>query len=128
LLAPALRGENARMTQTDRHRALSVVVDAMETTLRRTRLWEQVSPDALRLASTQPFSVDTLLFHQWLQWQLIPRMRRILDGDGELPTASAIHPYAQECAAELGDGSRELLFLIGHLDALIRGEKPGAAH
>ncbi|HEX5048575.1 MAG TPA: YqcC family protein, partial [Gammaproteobacteria bacterium] len=60
-------------TRSDRHRALGVVVDAMEAALRRMQLWEQQRPDALRLASTQPFSCDTLRFHQWLQWQLIPR-------------------------------------------------------
>jgi uncharacterized protein YqcC (DUF446 family) len=113
-------------TATDRDRALRVVVDALEVALRRMRLWEQESPDAVRLASTQPFSFDTLRFHQWLQWQLIPRMRQILDGGGVLPTASAIHPYAEECVAELGEDPAELLFLIGHFDALIRGESPGA--
>ncbi|HZF29260.1 MAG TPA: YqcC family protein [Gammaproteobacteria bacterium] len=115
-------------TVTDRHRALSVIVDALEATLRRMRLWEQESPDAVRLASTQPFSCDTLRFHQWLQWLLIPRMRQVLDDGGALPTASAIHAYAEECVAELGEDPAELLFLIGHFDALIRGESPGAAH
>jgi uncharacterized protein YqcC (DUF446 family) len=113
---------------TDRQRALSVVVDALESTLRRMHLWEPLRPDAVRLASTQPFSFDTLRFHQWLQWQLIPRMRQILDRGGVLPTASAIHPYAEECVAELGENPAELLFLIGHFDALIRGESHGAAH
>jgi uncharacterized protein YqcC (DUF446 family) len=118
------------MAESDSHRqrALSVVVDAMETTLRRMRLWELESPDALRLASTQPFSFDTLRFHQWLQWQLIPRMRGLLGDGGALPTASAIHPYAAECANDLGEDPAELLFLIGHFDALIRGETPGVAH
>ena len=116
------------MTETDRQRALSVVVDALENALRRMRLWEHESPDAVRLASTQPFSFDTLLSHQWLQWQLIPRMRQILDDGGALPTARAIHPYAEECGAELGEDRAELLFLISHLDSLIRGEARGAAH
>src|SRR5262245_59030436 len=96
---------------TDRKRALAAVVDALEQTLRQKRLWEHERPSAALLASTQPFSVDTLRFHQWLQWQLIPRMRGILGGEGALPTASAIHPYAEECKAELGDDPAELLFL-----------------
>jgi uncharacterized protein YqcC (DUF446 family) len=112
----------------DRQRELTVVVDALESTLRRMRLWEQERPSADLLASTQPFSFDTLRFHQWLQWLLIPRIRQILDGDGVLPTLSAIHPYAEECAADLGDDPRELLFLIEHFDALIRRERPEAAH
>ena len=55
-------------------------------------------------------------------------MRRILSGDGELPTSSAIRPYAEERAEELGGNPAELLFLIGHFDALIRGDKPEFAH
>ena len=112
----------------ERQRALTAVVDRLEQALRGMELWEDESPSAARLASTRPFSVDTLRFPEWLQWQLIPRMRRILAGDGPLPTSSAIEPYAKECLEDLGGHSAELLFLIGHLDALIRGETPGAAH
>jgi uncharacterized protein YqcC (DUF446 family) len=117
-----------RTADIERQRALTAVVDCLEDTLRRMELWEDDSPEEARLASTQPFSIDTLRFHQWLQWQLIPQMRRILAGDGDLPTASAIHPYAEECLEQLGGERAELLFLIGHFDALIRRETPGAAH
>jgi len=63
--------------------------------------------------------VDTLTLSQWLQWLLIPRMRRILAGDGRLPTRSAISPYAAECFEHLEDGDA-LLVLIERLDGLIR--------
>jgi uncharacterized protein YqcC (DUF446 family) len=124
-------GENDCMafdSDIDRQRALTSVVDELEATLKRMQLWEATCPEAARLASTQPFSFDTLRFHQWLQWQLIPRMRRILGGDGDLPTSSAIRPYAEEWAEELGGNPAELLFLIGHFDALIRGDRSELAH
>jgi uncharacterized protein YqcC (DUF446 family) len=122
------RDNIAMAANADLKRSLSTVVDKLEAALRRMQLWEDESPSAARLASTQPFSVDTLNFHQWLQWQFIPRMRRILRGDGELPKMSAIRPYAEECVKELGGKSAELLFLIDHFDALIRGEAPERTH
>ena len=115
--------------EVQRFAAITAVVDELEALLRRMELWEERSPDAKQLASKLPFSYDTLDFHQWLQWQLIPRMRRILEGDGELPARSAIHPYAEECLPQQDAAAAELLFLIGHFDALITGEvSPVSTH
>jgi uncharacterized protein YqcC (DUF446 family) len=110
-----------------RERALTAVVDGLEAELRRMRLWEPVPPSEKLLASPQPFCVDTLALSQWLQWMLIPRMRKILEGDGELPTRSAIHPYAEDCFERLDDPSN-LLLLIERFDGLIRGETAAVAH
>lgn len=104
-----------------RERALIAVVDGLEAELRRQRLWEREPPREDQLASPQPFCVDTLALSQWLQWRLIPRMRRILAGDGELPTRSAIHPYAEDCFEHLED-PRALLLLIERFDGLIRND------
>jgi uncharacterized protein YqcC (DUF446 family) len=109
-----------------RERALIAVVDGLEAELRRMRLWEPVPPSQELLASPQPFCVDTLALSQWLQWMLIPRMRKILTGGGDLPTASAIHPYAEDCLEHLDDPSK-LLLLIERFDGLIRGE-PAVTH
>jgi uncharacterized protein YqcC (DUF446 family) len=110
-----------------RERALIAVVDGLEAELRRMRLWEPVPPSQDLLASPQPFCVDTLALSQWLQWMLIPRMRKIFAGDGELPKASAIHPYAEDCFEHLDDPSN-LLLLIERFDGLIRGETASLAH
>jgi len=110
-----------------RERALAAIVDGLEAELRRMELWEREAPSAESLASTEPFCIDTLVFSQWLQWLLIPRMRSILAGDGNLPTASAIHPYAQDCFEHLEDRTA-LLTLIRRFDALIRGEAGALAH
>jgi uncharacterized protein YqcC (DUF446 family) len=109
-----------------RERALIAVIDGLEAELRRMRLWEFVPPSKELLASAQPFCVDTLGLSQWLQWMLIPRMRKIFAGDGELPTACAIHPYAEDCFEHL-DEPTNLLLLIERFDGLIRGE-PAVTH
>jgi len=110
-----------------RERALIAVVDGLETELRRIQLWEPEPPSHTQLASSQPFCFDTMALSQWLQWFLIPRMRRILAGDGSLPTRSAIHPYAEDCFEHLDDPSA-LLMLIERFDRLIRGEIAAIAH
>ena len=61
------------------------------------------------------------MFHQWLQWQFMPRMSEVLDGNEQWPEDSAIYPYAEECLSGRSDDVRELLFLIGTLDELISG-------
>jgi len=115
------------MQPSRRERALIAVVDGLEAELRRMQLWEPEPPSAQLLESTQPFCVDTLALSQWLQWLLIPRMRRILAGDGELPTSSAIHPYAENCFEHLDD-PRVLLLLLQRFDGLIRDEAAALTH
>jgi len=110
-----------------RERALIAVVDGLEAELRRMRLWEREPPREDLLSSPQPFCVDTLAFSQWLQWLLIPRMRKIFAGDGELPTRSAIRPYAEDCFEHLDDPTA-LLHLIECFDGLIRGETATVTH
>ena len=115
------------MESHQRERALIAVVDGLEAELRRMQLWEHEPPSETQLASTQPFSYDTLAFPQWLQWQLIPRMRRIFAGEGSLPTQSAIRPYAEDCVEHLDDPST-LLLLIERFDGLIRGGAGSVTH
>lgn len=110
-----------------RERALMAVIDDLEAELRRMDLWELSPPSQQMLASTQPFCFDTLALSQWLQWLLIPRMRRIFAGEGSLPTESAIHPLAEDCFGHLDDSST-LLILIERFDRLIGGEQPALAH
>jgi uncharacterized protein YqcC (DUF446 family) len=115
------------MRANQRERALIAVVDGLEAELRRMQLWEPEPPSEGLLASTEPFCVDTLALSQWLQWLLIPRMRRILAGEGSMPTRSAISPYAEDCFEHLDDPT-PLLLLIERFDRLIRGEAGAITH
>jgi uncharacterized protein YqcC (DUF446 family) len=115
------------MPANQRQRALIAVVDGLEAELKRMQLWEPEPPSEQMLASTQPFCFDTLALSQWLQWLLIPRMRRIFAGEGILPTESAIFPYAEDCFEHLEDPGA-LLMLIKRFDGLIRGEAGAITH
>ena len=102
---------------------MAEVLNRMRAELQRLDLWEAAPPPANRLASAQPFSWDTLSFHQWLQWQFLPRMSAAVDGEEIWPSDSAIYPYAEECLAGHLQESQELLFLIETLDELISGRR-----
>jgi uncharacterized protein YqcC (DUF446 family) len=115
------------MLSAQRERALAHVVDELEAELRRMQLWEREPPSDKELASEQPFCFDTLALSQWLQWMLIPRMREIFAGCGELPAQSEIHPLAEDCFEHLNDASR-LLKLIARFDRLIGDEAAAVTH
>lgn len=106
----------------DQHReALAAIVDGIEREMRRIELWETTPPVPSRMASTQPFCFDTLRCHEWLQWQFLPRMRRIFEQGDTLPAESAIHPYARDCLIGWWQNPETLLFLIRTFDELISG-------
>ena len=115
------------MLSQQRERALAHVVDELEAELRRMQLWEQEPPSDAQLESVKPFCFDTLALSQWLQWMLIPRVREIISGSGELPTQSAIHPLAEDCFEHLDDAGR-LLKLIARFDRLIVDEAAAVTH
>jgi len=67
----------------------------IERELRVQGWWDEVSPSTEALSSVEPFSVDTLDFHQWLQWIFLMRMKQILEQDLPLPNASGIMEMAE---------------------------------
>ena len=105
---------------------MAAVVADIAAEMRRSALWESDAPSARRLASSQPFCFDTLQFHQWLQWQFLPRMTEILDGGHALPDSSAILPYAEEFLPSQLEDPQRLLFLLRTFDELITRDWPSA--
>ena len=108
-------------TTSHQRRAVAEVLNRVQVELKRLELWEQAPPAEERLSSDQPFSWDTLRFHQWLQWCFLPRMDEVLAGREAWPPSCAIHPYAEECLADRAADTQELLFLIETLDELVSG-------
>lgn len=67
----------------------------IERELRLLGWWEASPPSLEKLASQEPFCVDTLDFHQWLQWVFLARMKLILEQGLALPSASGILAMAE---------------------------------
>ena len=47
------------------------ILEQLELELKQRSLWQMAPPTAEAMASTLPFCMDTLDFHQWLQFVLI---------------------------------------------------------
>lgn len=107
----------------ERHALVRQHLFAIEQVLRNHQLWQCVAPLPETFESTQPFCMDTLEPHQWLQWVLIPRMHALIDSKHPLPSTLAIAPY-YEMALEASHSVREpLLAALQELDILFNGEQ-----
>lgn len=91
----------------------------IEAEMRRIQLWESEAPPAEDLESLQPFCYDTLEFHQWIQWVMIPRMKEILEAGMPLPSSSDIHPLAEYQFANLEQQTDNLTELLAQFDRII---------
>ncbi|NDJ56568.1 YqcC family protein [Enterobacteriaceae bacterium 4M9] len=106
----------------ERHNAVRERLLHIEQVLRDGQHWQTMSPADSAFASSQPFCMDTLAPHEWLQWVLLPRMHALLDGEHPLPQAFAVAPY-YEMALEAGWPQRDaLLAALVALDALFAGD------
>ncbi|MCQ4348137.1 YqcC family protein [Pseudomonas stutzeri] len=93
----------------------------IERELRRLGWWASVAPETERLASAEPFCVDTLALEEWLQWIFLPRMKQIIETQAPLPGACAILPMAEVAWAAEGERVAVLLELLESFDRLIVG-------
>lgn len=91
----------------------------IEYELRQLRLWQDELPPPEALASNQPFAVDTLELHQWLQFIFLPKMNVIVERRDELPSNCAIAPMAEEFYKEVDYGVGSLIAQLRRLDGLI---------
>lgn len=91
----------------------------LEAALRNAALWESRAPDALALASTEPFCIDTLDFCQWLQFVFLPRMHEMLEGGQPLPENCAIAAMAEVHFAAVATSGETVLSVLRRIDACI---------
>ena len=91
----------------------------IERELRVQGWWDEVPPSTEALSSVEPFSVDTLDFHQWLQWIFLIRMKQILEQDLPLPNASGILEMAEMVYADRPQESLGLRTALKKFDQLI---------
>ena len=97
------------------------LLQALEQELKQLELWQQEPPSAQALASTLPFCIDTLEFHQWLQFILIARLRQMLVLAMVLPGQSALHAMASEVYKEEMMRMQQLVTLLAELDEALTG-------
>jgi uncharacterized protein YqcC (DUF446 family) len=95
------------------------IILLLEAELRRIGLWEESAPAKQALESTLPFCHDSLEFHQWLQWVLIPKTRELIEKGMALPTTSDIATLAEYRFVQMPQETDALLKLIREYDRLL---------
>ena len=84
-------------------------------------LWQEQSPSAEALASTEPFAVDQLAFNQWLQFIFVPRFNHLVASQSPLPDSCSIAPMAEEFfKGQKNLDAQKSAALLVHLAALDR--------
>ncbi|MEH6471766.1 MAG: YqcC family protein [Halopseudomonas sp.] len=100
----------------DQHRQVAILLTEIESELRQQDLWTSMPPPPEALQSIEPFSVDTLMLNEWLQWICIPRMKALLDARRPLPGNCQILPIAEESFNGLVQDCSALLKAIEAFD------------
>lgn len=111
------------MPQIDQYLTLASALIDIEYELRRLGLWQDESPSDQALASKQPFCVDTLDLHQWLQFVFLPKMHHLVDQRLPLPGACAIAPIAEQAYQAREQEVAGLLAQLRQLDRLLTVEE-----
>ncbi|CAM3599283.1 hypothetical protein VA7868_02209 [Vibrio aerogenes CECT 7868] len=78
---------------------VSLLVE-LEALLKQQALWQSQVPSAQALSSTQPFALDTLAPHEWLQWIFLPEMQRRMSDGIALPQGFEMSPYFSQAWQE----------------------------
>lgn len=96
--------------------SVRLLLDEIEREMQKIDLWQGAAPAPEHFESVEPFCIDTMDSHCWLQWVFIPRMRALIEANTSLPANFALHPYFEETLKQ--DEHRKLLLLIKQLDEL----------
>lgn len=88
----------------------------VEDEMKNIGLWQSEPPCDGAFESKEPFCIDTMSAHEWLQWVLIPRLSAMIESGVELPRAFSISPYYEEAFKD--DETQDYTVLLDHLRAL----------
>ncbi|MGD8109602.1 YqcC family protein [Vibrio sp. TRT 17S01] len=73
-----------------------MLLKQLQVSMMQLDLWQETSPVQGALESTEPFAIDVLAPHEWLQWIFIPKMESILLHREKLPAGFRTSPYFEE--------------------------------
>ncbi|MBE9397405.1 YqcC family protein [Pontibacterium sp. N1Y112] len=100
----------------DRNARVGALLSSIQSEMQSQQLWAETSPSAEALSSQQPFCVDTLMFTEWVQWLMLPRLQTMIEQNISLPQNSNMHAMAEEAFKRIEAKTDQLLELIKALD------------
>lgn len=102
----------------DKYHQSQQLLTQLENILQQHQYWEIMAPEPQALASTEPFAIDSLACHQWLQWIFIPKLRYLILQRLPLPTQFAIASYVEE-AMKNQVGVGDIMATVCEIDQLL---------
>jgi uncharacterized protein YqcC (DUF446 family) len=101
------------------HTEVAELIGQVEAEMMRIGYWREEPLPPEMYEFTQAFAMDTMPFAYWLQFIFIPRVRSIVEEQGQFPSAS--HVAAQAVREFDGlDETDRLQTLLSEFDALFR--------
>ena len=91
----------------------------VEAQLRQLNLWQEELLAADAFSSSEPFSIDTMRFEQWLQFVFLATIYDLLEADQPLPQACGVAPMAQEYFRGLHLASADLEETLLTIDQIL---------
>ena len=92
-------------------------LDAIENEMKRIGLWQAQPLSKAQYDFHQAFAMDTMTFSQWLQFIFIPRVRSIIESEGQFPNSSSVGVMAVREFDGL-DKAAQLTSMLSEFDAL----------
>lgn len=108
----------------DQRQRAARLLERIEAELNGLGLWQSHFPPPQALESSEPFAMDTLEFHQWLQFIMIPRMWSLVDGEHPLPQNIAVSPMATHVYRDKLEHHDTLIDTLRAFDMLLSGTDP----
>jgi uncharacterized protein YqcC (DUF446 family) len=108
----------------DQRQRAARLLERLEAELNCLGLWQNDCPAPHELESSEPFAVDKLDFHQWLQFIMLPRMWDMIDGEHPLPQNIAVSPMATQVYRHELENHEGLITILREFDVLLSGADP----
>lgn len=110
---PSIHQRGARLVEAKKW------LNELELALKVERLWQSEPPGA-ELETEVPFSAETLLPEQWLQWVFMPKLSLLIEQSSHLPYF-LLTPYFAHCWGDKAN-HQAVLKILNQLDALSQSE------
>ncbi len=90
----------------------------IEDALKEHNLWGGLEnrPKEEAFLSTEPFCLDTMEFHQWLEYVLIDKFRYLIKNNLDLPSKLLLHTIAEEYYRGEWHKYRSLMYTLREFD------------
>lgn len=96
-----------------------LLLEQLTQELKNAALWQATAPDENKLSSQQPFALDTLAPHEWLQWIFIPRMWQLIEQQAPMPKGFLVTPYFVEVWKYQTD-YQPMINLLAKMDSVVQ--------